>query len=428
MKTHRINNKKLDKILAEKKREKEISEALKKHNKRKKVPFVDLVEDLYKNGDANNYKEYLIAQLIAPFFKKASKNKYAQKRNIFKKILIHMYEQKCFKLLMDKTNILILFNISWHHHSFIRPFEEWIRKSHNDDRQIISLLNHCFVTYYPPEFIYYVWGKDNYEYMQWFIDISRGVSVRSLSGIPIGLTKKIACEFLKAPTSYTVEMALRRAQCLSMGGNERLAQYIAFSRLSRNDFEQESFWEQVIRFFVRQNMFDYQKLDELFDYLNHMINQNENYTIKGRTLASLSRQSDTWHEEVYGHTKLKKVLRWERSNINSFSVTEGKNEDAKAFYIYELVDSRELMIEGRKMNHCVLTYANSCRGKRSAIFTLRKKEVLSFEAILATIEVDLYTRTIVQAKAKFNRKIHSKAFEIMEKWASQEALGISKWL
>jgi hypothetical protein len=48
--------------------------------------------------------------------------------------------------------------------------------------------------------------------------------------------------------------------------------------------------------------------------------------------------------------------------------------------------------------------------------------------ILATIEINIFLKRIVQAKAKTNRRISKEAENIMTQWAMKNALSISEYL
>ena len=80
------------------------------------------------------------------------------------------------------------------------------------------------------------------------------------------------------------------------------------------------------------------------------------------------------------------------------------------------------------MNHCVASYARSCCVKVTGIFSLRCISFSKGHEILATIELDIKSQTIVQAKARFNKPIAPIAKKIMNDWAVQHDLKIGKWL
>ncbi|MEQ9440624.1 MAG: PcfJ domain-containing protein [Cyclobacteriaceae bacterium] len=362
-------------------------------------------------------------------FKKFTANKRVEKKK-FREVLIHVQQQKCHKLLQDARYLIALFALSNHASAMVRAIKEWKRPSYSVEKQFISLVSHCFARYEVPLFFYQVWFDEKKStQQQWFIDIGSGKSIRCARGLPVRMTKKMAHIFLQAPEALTVEEALRWAQARSMGGGDRVAQAIAVSPLSRNEFREEVFWETVIRFFAQQPDEHAARVGEVIDYIAAVYRQNRDFTMKGRTWNALWRQTEAWHEQLNRERKLGGRYVWERSGIGEREVKKGSRNKTKTYTLVELCSSKELATEGRKMRHCVSSYAHVCFKQRCAIFSLRVYEQgIAEETTLATIEVDLKQRRIVQAKARFNARISATAQQMMEKWATEEGLTISPWL
>jgi len=409
--------------------EKAIQNALKQHNKAKKVLFPKMIELLYENSPSKMYEEHSLAYKIELLFNALRNKNDAKRRLVFKNLLLSLYKQRCSKLLRDRNYLDAIFHISRYYHAFEKDIATWKRNSHNAERQLKDIIKHCFIKYPVPDFMYHVWLRHDRTYMTWFIDLARGISVKNLMRIPVTLTKKGAHHFLQAPKNYNIEMALRSAQAMAFGADNVTADRIAHSQLARNDFHKEAFWETVIRFFANQAMLDFNKMNEILDYLEDCITNNDAYSIKGRTIISLTRQSDEWHaaQAVYEATQ-EQLLVWNPSLSSSMNFVEGKNEKRKKYRLYELCSSKALLAEGKKMGHCVATYAHSCYTNRTRIFTLRAISFSKGEETLATIEISPKTYTIVQAKARFNKTISNKAKEIMNDWAVQHNLKVSRWL
>jgi hypothetical protein len=426
---HKSKSARLKEKLAEKAREKAIQDSLQKHNKSKKLLFPKLVETIYEGKKNHQYEYNTLAYFLSDFFKSLSKKKQARRREAFKEILDHLYKQRCTKLLRNHEYLQIVFHIAWFSLSYVRDIKNWKRSSYNPEKQLKDLIKYCFATYEVPEFMYGAWFDNNHKYMMWFIDLGCGLSVKNLSKVPVRLTKKGAHNFLQAPANYSIEMALRRAQALAFGNDELLAERIASTSLSRNGFRHEPFWETVIQFFMKQTMLDFNKMGEIIDYLEDTVNQNPAYSIKGRTITSLTRQSDEWHvqQAIYA-VNTRELYTWEPSLNSSFIVQKKKGNEVKKFRLFELCSSQQLIAEGRKMNHCVASYARSCCVKVTSIFSLRCTSFLNGHETLATIELNLQSKTVVQAKARFNKPISAEAKRIMYDWAAHHELKIGKWL
>ncbi len=426
---HISKSKRLKEKLAAKAKEAALQESLQKHNKAKKVLFPAMVEKIYESNERSNYESNSLAYILQNQFGALSKKKQPSRRAAYRNILLHLYKKRCTKLLRNEEYVRAIYQIAWFSTAAINDINTWKRNSHNADKQLKSIIKHCFVKYEVPAFMYEAWLDYNRKYIAWFIDLGRGHSVKSLSKMPVRLTKKGAHYFLQAPADYTIEMALRRAQALAFGSDELLAGRIACTSLSRNDFQHEAFWETVIQFFMKQAMLDFNKMEEIIDYLSDCIRNNAEYSIKGRTITSLTRQSDEWHTAQAIHNASKvELFTWNPTLDSSFTVAKKDGNDVKRYRLFELCSSKELIVEGRKMNHCVASYARSCCVKVAAIFTLRCISFSKGQEILATIEVDIKSQTIVQAKARFNKPISPIAKKIMHDWATEHELKIGKWL
>jgi len=426
---HISKSRRLKEKLAAKAKEAALKESLQKHNKAKKVLFPAMVERIFEGKERINYESNSLAYIIENHFIALSKKKNPSRRKAFRDILIHLYKKRCTRLLRNEDFLRVIYQVARFNSFIVRDIETWKRNSHNAEKQLKSIIKHCFVKYEVPAFMYGAWLDNNNKHIGWFIDLGRGQSVKSLSKVPVRLTKKGAHQFLQAPAGFTIEMALRRAQALAFGTDELVAERIACSSLSRNDFQHEPFWETVIQFFMKQTMFDFNKMGEIFDYLSDCIHNNADYSIKGRTITSLTRQSDEWHvEQAIHNASMVEMFTWTPTLDSSYIAEKKEAKELKKYRLFELCSSKELIIEGRKMNHCVASYARSCCVKVTSIFSLRCISISKGQEILATIELDIKSQTIVQAKARFNEPITAVAKKIMNDWATHHDLKIGKWL
>ena len=106
----------------------------------------------------------------------------------------------------------------------------------------------------------------------------------------------------------------------------------------------------------------------------------------------------------------------------------GKKHERIVWKVTELLGVQELVAEGRAMQHCVATYAASCSRRASAIFSVTAEDMLGNMERGGTIEVNLKTARVVQAKAKRNTQLKPAARAVLEKWARREGLGINEHL
>ena len=140
------------------------------------------------------------------------------------------------------------------------------------------------------------------------------------------------------------------------------------------------------------------------------------YTMKGRTVASILRQVAEWHRQL-GQEATGPELSWNRSNFKEFRLVEGSEvlQNMRVWTITELLTSQELFLEGQAMRHCVATYALRCARKQTAIWSMQVENRQGRHRVL-TIEVDLAKKTICQARKKFNRLPQRVEREVLHRW------------
>lgn len=118
---------------------------------------------------------------------------------------------------------------------------------------------------------------------------------------------------------------------------------------------------------------------------------------------------------------------WLASGIAAFEFTEGSEEDGneKTWRITEILSTKDLVVEGRAMQHCVATYAHSCS---QGICSIWKLDVESYGRLAKhlTIEVQNSTKVICQARGKRNVMPQEKQWAIVRRWAAQEGLQVAE--
>jgi hypothetical protein len=337
-----------------------------------------------------------------------------------------------------------LLALARHSESWIRPVADWNPQTHNSRRQFSSLARHLLAEWPVPVFMDSVWflGNDREAVRQqgWFLHVGRGQNIRT-ADLPLAYTKRMAHHFMQAPADYTVEAALRWGQIHGLGGNARLVRAIIGTRLG-NSFEHDDFWTTVLQFFIANPMLDLAQLGPILDYIHQQRFVSQDvfvapgvverrgppqpyFTMKGRTPASLLRQAEAWHRTL-AKTEQPKA-EWPRSGIDSFEFVEGaeRGGNLRIWTITELLSTKALVAEGRKMKHCVATYGHSCASGACSIWTL---EVETFEgrAKMLTVEVHNASRLIGQARGKCNMLPGEKHRGILRRWAEKAGLSLAK--
>jgi hypothetical protein len=328
--------------------------------------------------------------------------------------------------------------------SWVRPIESWTPRSHNARKQFSSLARHLWANYDVPLFMDQSWTEGGDREQAWFRHIGIGQSIRTASELPIEMTKKMAHHFTSAPPDYTIHAAFRWSQVHALGGDRRLADALRDTRLVRG-FKDDSFWLTVIRFFIKNPMLDTAHINPIIDYIwnqkyepvivfidrgvaEQRPPQQPNFSMRGRSAVSLLRAVDEWHRRL-GKEVLAGNLQWKKSEISDFTHLEGQAEkgNMRQWRIRELVNSAELVAEGRQMEHCVSTYASSCHSGQCSIWTM---EVETNEGVekCVTIEVKHPEDEIRQVRGKRNRFASSDEMQMVRRWASLHNLRVAGYL
>jgi hypothetical protein len=337
----------------------------------------------------------------------------------------------------------------------VREIETWEPKRNNHAMQLKSLIKHLYCKYPAPDFLINSFPSQNQAGIYLYIHLGNGGSMKNFPFLPnLVLNKKIYQHLLTTPDDYDFLAGFRRAQILSMGGDEKLFSAVQKTqeiREGRND----TFWVTVIDMYIKAEMFDYNKIPEINDYIRHMVmNQRPHapYSMKGKTIASLLNKSNRWHKEAaeiirmqqiaergnhararalgYRYTPPTLLPNWNGFNIPNFQkVIKRKNIDYK-YDIVQIKTHQGLIEEGRYMHHCVGSYAGSCAKGDKAIFSLREVGLP-----LVTIEVNKsgnignnYLWEIVQMKASNNRKPSEPHVNIIKEWATKYSVSIGRYL
>lgn len=348
----------------------------------------------------------------------------------------------------DNRNQLLcgLLALARHHADWLRPVETWMPPSQGRWPVFTSLAHHLFALYPVPAFMTTAWfetpANEPLPQHAWYKHLGLGQNIRT-AGLPLRLTKTMAHLFIQAPHHYFAIMALRWAQVRGLGGAEALARAVVGTRLGKV-LENEEFWESVVHFFINNPSLELTHIGPIVDYLQHqkfewkegLSPQGEfgkqppprpDYTMKGRTVSSVLRQVAEWHAQLGMHTGAN-VTTWPRSPIQSFRQIEGSEalDNIRVWTITELLNSRELFVDGQAMKHCVATYTALCRLRQTSIWSMQLETSRGRRRVL-TIEVNLPTRTVCQIRRKCNAAPNAAERVIVEKWAAQEQLKIAEW-
>ncbi|MBG9374763.1 PcfJ domain-containing protein [Panacibacter sp. DH6] len=414
-KTSKIQREK--QLLLHLEKEKLLEEALRYSNKRFKK-FDEVIMQLYTGDKLNAFfgTDKRIWK-ISECFATAGKDTKILLRDVF----IHL--DKTSALIVAEEHIEAVINMAKFKAYWRKNIFDWKPTSKNALMQLHELADFLFCAYSVPKFLYKAFFEKKHKlFINWFIHLGDGRKVKELKDMPIPFTQKMGHYFTIAPGNFTIQEAIRWAQVRGLGGDERLANRIVASWLGYKPYADEDFWQAFLQIVIHGGMFNLAKLTELIDYVRDAKQQHVNYHLKGRTLQSLLRQSDVWHNR-FKHIK-NIGLCWKPCGIEGFRIK--KKEEV--LVLEELTESKLLSAEGQAMKHCVASYALYCSQGRSAIFSMRKYVGNVLLERLATVEVNLSSGKIVQAKGKMNRPVSDEVKRYMLNWAEENALTVNQYL
>ncbi|HLJ54167.1 MAG TPA: PcfJ domain-containing protein [Chthonomonadaceae bacterium] len=354
----------------------------------------------------------------------------------------------------DPANSLLaaLGRIADLHDRWIAQPEDWKGEYGGPRRRFGSLVRWLFTPYQIPAFMDRAWFEPEAcgccKHVDLFLALADGRNLRAAAFMPIALTKRMAHCAMRAPAELTIDAAMRWGQVRGMGGTVRTARAILSTRLA-DPQEDEPFWATVVQFFVSHVMLDPAQIRPIVDYLHAQkfvpVDVRDEagewiptapaqpaLTMKGRSPVALVRQVQEWRRALALEKRPQKE--WSPSGVASgVCAWSAQESDGAVWTVQELLSVRELHQEGRYMHHCVATYAGSCASGNCSIWSLRRRGAGDASGTrVLTIEVRNRTRTIVQARGRFNyipRNYYApptlKASDaILRRWAERAGLKI----
>jgi hypothetical protein len=335
---------------------------------------------------------------------------------------------------------------------WLRDLKTWRAGSHNAHRQFASLARHLLAKYDVPAFLDEAWLRGDrgaYRYRDWFVHIGRGHNIRTAK-TPYPMTKMIAHHFVHAPADASIEAALMYADIKALDGGGRLAAALMGTRLGQRvetDAERRAFWLSVYRFFIANPMLDLRHAGPIVDFLNAQKFETRevvvgpgrvetrtppqpNLTMNRRTPESLLRQVDAWHGELRKGRGADTRF-WRSSGIAGLEMQTGprnRPEERVHWRLRELLSGAELVEEGRRLRHCVSSYADSCAKGACSIWSLERRETSDHAPErLLTVEVDK-SGTVVQARGRANRWPTEQEKAVLTEWMRTAGLRSGPYL
>jgi len=393
--------------------------------------FLTIINQVISKKNKFRYSSNKRLQFFNDFVEVQSSKMPRERFSTWMQNLVYMtqnLEKKCPKWFKDIYFLEALIEITKYRESWLRPIEDWKPKLKSEHQKFKELIAHLFAEYKFPSFLNYIFfNKEDFFFIQDFIFLAKGGALKSIQS-EIALSQRMKVEFSRSLVGFRVFEAFRYAQVIGLDGDEWLAYHVAYSWLGKKENRDEPFWEKFIRILIAGQVSQQNSIHELIDYVRFELDQNQNYSLSRRTLGSLMRQSNRWHKAIKLSQKTKENSIWKSAFFQPFEVLEKVGVNEVKYKIIELLTDKDLVAEGMKMNNCVSTYTGYCVKGNTRIVSLRKYQADYELERMATIEIEVGTKQIVQARARFNYEVDTKTMRLLTQWAELNQITIDKYL
>lgn len=193
---------------------------------------------------------------------------------------------------------------------WLRPLEDWKPRGKSESTIFCSLIDHLLLKYKVPDFLYSVFAVNPMRdpnaraLAHFFRYVAQGGSPYNYlksAFLPVVMTRKMCHVFMQTPKNISFYSALRRAQAVALGGNRDVVKAICKSRLGRGFTGDERFWLAVTKWFCETEDLNLDHVGPLIDYIANRKRADAGFSMKGRTLKSLTRGMAQWHRESPEH-------------------------------------------------------------------------------------------------------------------------------
>jgi hypothetical protein len=323
-------------------------------------------------------------------------------------------------------------------------------KTRDDARLRLAAARYLFARYPVADHLEQIWmdsgglGRDEIVLRKrWYIVAAGGGSLYR-EGAGEWLSRKEVHAFLNAPPGLGFQAAIWQAVARSYSSDPAVALRIARSRIAQTPLAYLGFWREVARFFCTHPT-TVEEMDDLRDYLSDCYGRNPEFSLKGRTLASLGRQMREWHRDLEAIARIEAARRgaeaacarargqvsageasgsWRGAAIADWSWSPAVKDRSKReeYFVVQLRTAADLVAETRAMHHCVASYADKCIAGNASIWSLRRRAAGATDRLL-TIELDRQCRA-VQVRGFANRTARTEERRLLERWARARGIDL----
>jgi hypothetical protein len=310
----------------------------------------------------------------------------------------------------------------------IRPVAEWDPRGKGRDTLFRSLCDHCLALYPTPAFIWSVFFEEDSKLLiPVAAKIAQGYSLfkllkeMELDGPP--MTRRMVHDFMSNPSRVSFMRALRRTQIRAHGGEPRLLEIWMQRGTGQRlqGFKGEPFWDTVLRWLCQNPMIDPTQIGPLLDYIEYRHQEEDTFTMKGRSVLAMMRNMQEWHTELGAVADAKNV---KLSVFQKSGFKEGQWDSKDKQYHWtmkEILTTKHLAVEGREMRHCVYAYRDRAIRGDASVWSL----CCNGDRRL-TVMVSNNTRVIEQYRGKCNRVPKAAENQTLNIWARANNLTIGR--
>lgn len=318
----------------------------------------------------------------------------------------------------------------------LRPLEAWRPRGKGKVSLFRSLAEHWLASFPMPAILWTALDGDAAEaLLPVVVAVARGASFYAEvhARLPIPLTRAMCHEALATPADRGLFGALRLAQARAAGLEPRLFGAWLATPLAGGigDADTELFARSVLEWLARSgSMLDPAAIGPLVDYVRYRRAESPSFSMRGRSGPALLAAMRAWHADLaqakasHGHVFVP-------SGFVAAEYREVRREHGKdvpeIWRVREILDARALADEGRRMGHCVYSYAHRIDRREVSIWSVQMEdghgETGRWHQV--TVEVNHALRRIVQARGRFNRAMTPRERTIVARWAAKNGLAVS---
>lgn len=322
----------------------------------------------------------------------------------------------------------------------VRPPAEWVPRGKGKDTLFRSLAAHLLAKFEVPAILWNAFHEDQASALgPLTAHVASGGSLYEYTKarFPIPLTRKMCHDVLKTSSEHKLLDAIRRAQARAAGVDARFFAAWRTTRFAQQigSKEDEAFWYSVLEWFAKVPMLEAAEIPPLYDFIDHRRREDPQLTMKGRTGVAMLRAMREWHGNV---TKARAITgrTFQRSGFSAGELFDWRREAngdsiREVWRIGEILTEKALAEEGKRMGHCVYSYAWRIEKGDTSIWSVQMEDGLGETGRwhMATVEVRNDLRRVVQARGRYNRSITSKEHRILLEWANTNnlALALGRW-